>query len=160
MNKSVNYIPKNKHDFDSLFKLKELSRSEVVPLLPNLMEWIQDMNWPIATEVENMLLKYPDEIVPLIKNVLATNDNVWKYWCLEILVKRLPEQSIMLLKCELVSLIQSPTDGEKLEELDKIADEILHLLSFGAPSYFTSPNEHAEYEQHLFQLCSLSSKIY
>ena len=92
MNTQEDYLPRNKHDFRRVYQLKGIKRSELVLLLPGLMEWIQDMNWPIANEVAELLLTFPNEIVPLVKDVLATNDDVWKYWCLECLVKRLPDR--------------------------------------------------------------------
>lgn len=122
------YLPRNKHDFERVNQLKNLNRKEFLHLLPGLMEWIQDMNWPIAEEVSELLLTCPDEIVPLIKEVLATNDDVWKYWCLIILVKRLPEDLRMQFKKDLIRLAESPTAGEKLEELDEIALEILQMF--------------------------------
>ncbi|WP_108671750.1 DUF5071 domain-containing protein [Peribacillus acanthi] len=128
MKNYTEYLPRDKHDSERVNQLKNLSRKELVPLLPGLMEWIQDMNWPIAEEVSELLLTCPDEIVPLIKEVLATNDDVWKYWCLIILVKRLPEDLRMQFKRDLIRLAESPTAGEKLEELDEIALEIVQMF--------------------------------
>lgn len=128
MNSYADCLPRNKHDFERVHTLKIIERTELLPLLPDLMEWIQDMNWPIAEEVSELLLTCPDEIVPLIKEVLATNDDVWKYWCLIILVKRLPEDLRMRFKKDLIRLAESPTAGEKLEELDEIALEILQMI--------------------------------
>jgi len=125
MNQYVEYLPRNKHDFERVNQLKNLHREEILPFLPGLMEWIQDMNWPIAHEVSDLLLKYPSEIVPHIKEVLATNDHVWKYWCLEILVKRLPEGFRKQFESELMRIVERPSEGEKLEELDVTAMEIL-----------------------------------
>lgn len=121
-------LPRNKHDFERVYKLKKLDRIELLPLLPGLMEWIQDMNWPIAEEVAELLLKFPNEIVPLIKDVLTMNDDVWKYWCLEILVHRLPMESKKLFKSDLIRLIERPTAGEKYEELNEIAIKILQSI--------------------------------
>lgn len=121
-------LPRNKHDFERVSRLKKMDRTELLPLLPGLMEWIQDMNWPIAEEVAELLLTFPNEIVPLIKEVLATNDNVWKYWCLEMLVKRLPIELRKSFKGDLINLIERPTSGEKLEELDETAYEILQTI--------------------------------
>ena len=98
MKYSEDYLPRNKHDFRRVNQLKSMNRNELLLLLPGLMEWIQDMNWPIANEVAELLLTFPNEIVPLVKDVLATNDDVWKYWCLECLVKRLPVELQMQLK--------------------------------------------------------------
>ncbi|WML29343.1 DUF5071 domain-containing protein [Neobacillus sp. OS1-32] len=87
MSYNADFMPRNKHDFVKVNQIKKLSRNEQLLLLPGLLEWIQDMNWPIAKEVAEFLLTFPNEIVSLIQDVLATNDNEWKYWCLEILVK-------------------------------------------------------------------------
>lgn len=128
MNQYAEYLPRNKHDFERVELLKNLHREEILPCLPRLMEWIQDMNWPIAHEVSDLLLKYPSEIVPLIKEVLTTNDDVWKYWCLEILVNRLPEGFRKQFESELMKIVERPSEGEKLEELDVTAMEILREI--------------------------------
>ena len=128
MNTSEDYLPRNKHDFRRVYQLKDIKRSELVLLLPGLIEWIQDMNWPIANEVAELLLTFPNEIVPLIKDVLATNDDVWKYWCLECLVKKLPIELQMQFQSELIRIVETPTEGEKLEELDETAMEILRVI--------------------------------
>lgn len=128
MNIYDEYLPRNKHDFERVYKLKKIDSYELLPLLPGLMEWIQDMNWPIAEDVSELLLTFPNEIVPLIKDVLTINDDVWKYWCLEILVHRLPMESKKLFKSDLIRLIERPTVGEKYEELDEIAVKILQSI--------------------------------
>lgn len=128
MKNYTEYLPRDKHDSERVNQLKNLSREELVLLLPGLMEWIQDMNWPIAEEVAELLLTYPDEIVPLIKDVLVTNDDIWKYWCLIKLVKKLPKDLKVQLKGDLIRLVESPTAGEKLEELDEIAVEVLQMI--------------------------------
>lgn len=125
MNEYAKYLPRNKHDFERVNKLKKMERTELLPLLPSLMEWVQDMNCPIAHEVGELLVTFPNEMVPLIKDVLAADDDVWKYWCLKILVRRLPEEFRMSFKSELIRLAERPTAGEKLEELDETAMEIL-----------------------------------
>ncbi|MBS4209513.1 DUF5071 domain-containing protein [Bacillus sp. FJAT-50079] len=128
MNASKDCLPRNKHDFIRVYQLKSIKRSGLIHLLPGLMEWIKDMNWPIAKEVAELLLTFPNELVPLLKTVLATNDDVWKYWCLECLVKKLPVELQMQLKDELVRLAKEPKEGEKLEELDETAMEILRMI--------------------------------
>ena len=51
MNHYAEYLPRDKHDVERVNQLKNLSREEISPLLPGLMEWMQGMNWPIAEEV-------------------------------------------------------------------------------------------------------------
>lgn len=78
-----------------------MEKEDIIPLLPRLLEWIQDMNWAIAPEVVEILIAFPEEIIPHITNVFLTDDDIWKFWCLECLVKRLPYHSKELLKNDL-----------------------------------------------------------
>jgi Domain of unknown function (DUF5071) len=121
LNEISNLFPRGKFDFERVDELKQLNNSDLIPVLPNLLEWIQDMNWPIAKEIAKLLLNFPSEIVPYIKNVLQSDDDIWKYWCLSELVMKLPIDSKILFKDELEKLANSPTPGEKLEVLDEIA---------------------------------------
>jgi hypothetical protein len=121
-------LPRNKHDFERVEEIKRLDRNKIISLLPQLLEWVQDFNWPIASEIVDLLLTFPEEIVPEMKKVLATNDYIWKYWCLWKLIKELPLEYRELFKEDLNRLSQHPTDDEKLEELDEIAAEILQTL--------------------------------
>ncbi|MFS0865670.1 DUF5071 domain-containing protein [Fredinandcohnia sp. 179-A 10B2 NHS] len=118
-------LPKDKFDFDKVEKLNELNRGELISLLPELLKWIQDMNWPIAPKIAELLLHFPNEIIPHIRNVFETQDNVWKFWCLEVLVKPLPVDKRKVLKNDLIRLAERPTEGEILEEVDVRAKEIL-----------------------------------
>ncbi|KAB2330728.1 DUF5071 domain-containing protein [Bacillus mesophilum] len=122
------YLPRHKHDFERVTKLNNLDRGELLPLLPSLMEWMQDINWPIAREVAQLLLTYPEDIIHLIKIVLTTNDEPWKYWCLEYLVKTMPEELRAEFKEDLIRIAEKPTVGEKDEDLDELAKEIVNTL--------------------------------
>lgn len=117
-------LPKDKFDFETVIKINKLEKRQVIPLLPRLLEWVQDMNWPIAPAVVQILCKYPKEMVVPLKEVFASDDDIWKYWCLEYLVKQFP---LELFKDELTRLATMPTGGEKLEEVDELAKEILKL---------------------------------
>lgn len=128
MNSFEEFLPRDKFDFERVNKLKELDKEELIPLLPGLLEWIQDMNWPIALEVADVLITFPEELTPLIKNVLSTHDDIWKYWCLTYLVKRMQLENRKQLFNELTKLVESPSPGEKLEELDELAAEIINEL--------------------------------
>jgi hypothetical protein len=121
-------LPRQKFDFERVKKLKGMDRKELIPLLPKLLVWIQDINWPIAPKIAELLLAFPSEIVLPIKSVFATNDHVWKYWCLAYLVKQLPLEEREHLKADLIRLAEQPSDDEKLEEVDEMASEILQTM--------------------------------
>lgn len=97
-------LPKDKFDIESVEKLKGLSREEIISLLPKLLEWIQDMNWVIAPKISDLLLDFPIEIIPHIRKVFKTEDDIWKFWCLEVLVKNLPSNLRRELKSDLIRL--------------------------------------------------------
>ncbi|MBB6672885.1 DUF5071 domain-containing protein [Cohnella nanjingensis] len=94
------YLPRDKHDFERVYNLPTLSPSIVNSIIPKLVEWLQDINWPIATEIAEFLLKHPEETIPHIKEVLA----------------------------DLARIALTPTEGEKLEEVNETAQEILKMI--------------------------------
>lgn len=64
-------IPKDKHDIAAVEFLKAADTEVVIPLLPELLEWVQDMNWPVAEPMVELLLQYPNELTPLVDEVFA-----------------------------------------------------------------------------------------
>ena len=40
MNIYYEYLPRNKHDFERVYKLEKMDRTELLPLLPGFMEWL------------------------------------------------------------------------------------------------------------------------
>jgi hypothetical protein len=123
------YQPKDKLDFDRVNDLYKLDSSKVIDLIPNLLEWLQDINWPISREIAKLLLQYPEETIPYVKEVLKGNDDIWKEWCLRYFIKELPLQLIFKFKNELTRIAYNPTKGEKLEEVNETAREILELIN-------------------------------
>ncbi|RXZ77430.1 DUF5071 domain-containing protein [Paenibacillaceae bacterium] len=118
-------IPTHKSDFQNVEKLKGLDIKLVKPIIPELLEWLQDMNWPIANDIEDLLINFQKDLVPYIRNVLNTKDGTWKYFLLHGLVKRLPDNILLILKPDLERMYINPTDDEKYEELDDILQELL-----------------------------------
>ncbi|WP_237690761.1 DUF5071 domain-containing protein [Paenibacillus caui] len=100
----------------------------MVTLIPQLLEWLQDINWPIAEEIAKLLLEVPKETIPHIKDVLKTNDNIWKEWCLRYLVSKFPQHLIIEFEPELIRIAYNPTKGEELEEVNETAKMILELI--------------------------------
>lgn len=50
-------VPKNKSDISHLKELESLSDDEIRPVLFMLLEWIKDMNWPVAPKILVILAK-------------------------------------------------------------------------------------------------------
>lgn len=65
--------------------LSKIGYPRVRPVIPGLLVWIADMNWPGAGTILNLLLTVDDEVlVPHLKDALrqakAENDDPWILW--------------------------------------------------------------------------------
>ncbi|MEX3743621.1 DUF5071 domain-containing protein [Lysinibacillus xylanilyticus] len=121
-------LPRHKFDNDSVEMIKKMDRDKILPLLPNLLEWIQDMNWPVAPSVLGLLLTFPEEIVPHVQDVLSSDDDNWKWFILHFLVIKLPVESRVQFSEYLTRVAETTTHNELAEEIDEIAKEILATI--------------------------------
>ena len=121
-------LPRDKFDNDRVEMIKKMDRDKILPLLPGLFEWTQDMNWPVAISVVELLLTFPEEIVPHIQDVLSSNDDNWKYFILNDLVRNLPIESRVQFREYLTRVSEAPTNSELAEGLDETAKDILETI--------------------------------
>jgi hypothetical protein len=118
-------IPMHKSDFERVEKLKALNLEDIKPILPDLMIWLQDQNWPISQGIEDIIIEFQSDLIPHIKNIFSTTDGSWKYFLLHGLINRLPSSIITELREDLERIKNNPTQDEKYEELDDILSELL-----------------------------------
>lgn len=109
-------------------KLSELSNEELRDIIPELMEWLQDGNWPIARSVEDLLLRFGEELIPHIQNVFKIRDSTWEYFMLTGLISRLPSKYLIMLKGDLERILENPTEDEMLEKLDEVIIPLLNKI--------------------------------
>ena len=121
-------IPRDKFDELAILRLQLSTREEIIPVLPELLGWIQDMNWPIASKMAELLRAYPVEKAPHIKEILKGTDSIWKYWCLLELIQPMNKDHQLLFKEDLLRLIHHPSKDDQLEEVDEVAAEILEMM--------------------------------
>ena len=115
---------RSKHDLDRADRLIKMGYPRVAPYIPNMLEWIQDMNWPVAMKLAPFLASLGQAVVPEIRKVLDGHDMVWKYWCIG-LIGEMDTQSFESFRAELERLATDPTDSERLEELNEQAIDVL-----------------------------------
>jgi len=63
-------IPKDKSDLDAAKRLLEATPEQVSVVATSLLEWIADMNWPVASEIIHVLPKFHKELLPSIEQIL------------------------------------------------------------------------------------------
>lgn len=123
-------LPRDKLETERARAVIALGFPAVEPILPELVEWMQDINWPVAQTLQPFLASIGLPLAPHVRHVLATSDESWKYWVLRSIVMESPEL-VEALQAELRRLVQFPTLGEAKEEIDVLAKEILEARRLG-----------------------------
>ncbi|MBS5639048.1 DUF5071 domain-containing protein [Bacteroides xylanisolvens] len=115
-------IPKDKFDLDAAKRLSLATPEQVSAVATPLLEWIADMNWPVALEIIHVLPKFHKELLPSIEPILLNreNDIIWKYWIISQLLIQFPKESLLTLLPiiqEYADLIPHNEDEEDLKEV-------------------------------------------
>lgn len=112
------FIPKDKLDVAAVERLALACPEQISGIERPLLEWIADINWPVAKELIKILPKYYKEIVPAIVVLLSNQeeDIYLKISIVEHLLPRLPNDSFI----ELASVIEymaniNPKNEDEIE---------------------------------------------
>lgn len=107
---------------------KNIEKDKIRPIIPELLVWLQDGNWPVATEVRDILLPLDKELLPHIRSILKTNDSEWKFFLLTCLVSGLPKDTISELRHDLFDIAHNPSVSDKASEVDVAARNTLDMI--------------------------------
>ena len=118
-------VPTSKGDLARARAAVEAGYPAVAPILGELIEWLRDYNWPVAHILAPFLGSIGEPLVPHIWRVLRTDDEVWKYWVIGILIPMLPAAVAGEFRPELSRLCHHAQPHEKREELDTQARAVL-----------------------------------
>lgn len=124
-------VPKSKFDDSGMEELRLLSDEEIEPILPALLEWMKDMNWPVAREMPELLSMHPGALVPCIIEALQPEQPEcdWKNYIIWCLFPKLDKKYLAMLKSCLERIAQKPTQGEIYEETNRAAKEFLQKMA-------------------------------
>ena len=117
-------LPRNKQDMERAQAIAALNYADTVQFFPELITWLQDINWPVAQVIAPYLAQAGLSSVPAIRRVLQTDDHIWKYWVLSAVVAEASPEVAITLKSELERLVTSPSTDEIAEGIHQIAQEI------------------------------------
>jgi hypothetical protein len=117
-------IPRSKYDDERYEAVIALGYPTVAPILPELLRWLQDMNWPNAPKLAEFIAGIGAPVAPHLRVIFAGNDGTWKYWLIGDVIGRNAEL-FDLFKEELTRIANNPTPDERQEELDERAREVL-----------------------------------
>lgn len=117
-------VPEDKHDLQAAERAVALGYPGVEPVLGDLLEWLQDRNWPVARVLEPFLASIGKPLIPHIDRVFRSDDYVWQYWIVVCLIEA-NEELFKHYRPLLTRLATAPTRPERDEELDVVAREAL-----------------------------------
>lgn len=118
-------IPKDKFDNSAIEKLCPLSDKEIQPIINDLLEWLQDYNWPIAKDILPIIILHQNIAILHILDVLKGNDIMWQYWVIDLVIPNLIITNKLLLKNELKRISLLEKVNEDIELLSETAKECL-----------------------------------
>lgn len=123
-------VPKDKHDTSGIAQLLRLTDNEIAPILPALLEWMQDGNWPVAKALLPVLAKHERQTAPLAAQLLLPEqtDDDWKYFLLTDLLPLFSGQALSGVLPAVQRIAAAPTQGERDSEVDAAAADFLACL--------------------------------
>ncbi|NLI75013.1 MAG: DUF5071 domain-containing protein [Candidatus Riflebacteria bacterium] len=125
-------MPADKHDLDACARLEAATDAQVVRCLPALLEWLQDINWPVALPIVRRLGRLGVQLAEPLRPILQGADGMWKYWLLAHLVPEAGSELVRALAGEIRRLAADPTPDDRQAEVHLAAAELLLLLPAGS----------------------------
>ncbi|PYF69365.1 DUF5071 domain-containing protein [Pedobacter nutrimenti] len=123
--KSKNYIPQNTNDIEAVEQLKHLPFESVRADVPALLEWLQDGHWEVAEGIAKYLIPHVNEIAKELLFVLKTEDSVWKYSVICILIGRSQHKLSLGIIEALRRIAEHPSKIDAEDTVDDAAKDIL-----------------------------------
>ncbi len=116
-------VPATKFETEKAQRLVALGFPTVQPVLDEIMEWVEDANWPVARVFLPFLATVGVPLVPLVRHVLESQDEQWKQSVLGNIVGQ-SDSLAHALAVDLQRLMHTPTDAERAEGLHDVADAL------------------------------------
>lgn len=115
-------LPKDKFDIESVENLQNFSFEEIQPIVPDLLKWLQDCNWPVSKPIFNFLLPFTENISSNLLEILQGTDDIWKYWILSGFGDSITNNLVIE---EIKRIAFKPTKNEINEGIGEIALELI-----------------------------------
>lgn len=121
--KLARFIPREKDDIRRAQQLIHVGYPENIAALPEIFTWLKDANWPIARPAAEYLSRMSWAVLPHVRFILQSDDTMWIYWVLSLVVREFPTDLLAELSPLLRRLTESPS-----EAVSARAREVLALV--------------------------------
>ena len=123
-----NLIPKDKFDTSTTEKLMSLEDDAIDTIIPELLKWIQDMNWPVASHIIRVFVYHRAVTETYLPDLLKPEqtDEEWKYNIIAPLLMKWPSKPCdNRIVGEIMRIAECPTVSEKEDYVDEAAKKYL-----------------------------------
>jgi hypothetical protein len=118
-------VPTNKSDIAAAERAVALGWPGAELVISELLEWIQDYNWPVAHTLAPFLASVGRPLARYLRPIFDGDDEVWTYWVINAVLANAPDELFEEFTPLLVRIAEHPTPGERTEELDEVAATVL-----------------------------------
>jgi hypothetical protein len=119
-------IPIHKDDQKAIKNLQAASPEQVLAVAKELLEWLEDGNWPVSYSIGKVLSQYTNQLQDELLPILRGHDAIWKMWCIRFLLEEAPvaqlDQKYLI---EVERIATYPTANEVAEGTAEVAQEAL-----------------------------------
>lgn len=119
-------VPRHKDDQEALANLQAASQEQVLAAAKELLEWVEDGNWPVSYPVGKVLSQYVNQLQDELLPILRGRDAIWKMWCIRFILEESPvaqlDQQYLI---EVERIATYPTSNEEVEGAAEAAQEAL-----------------------------------
>lgn len=120
-------VPTNKSDIAAAERAVAFGWPGVKPVISELLEWIQDYNWPVAHTLAPFLASVGRPLAPYLRPIFDGGDELWKYWVIDAVLANAPAELVEEFTPLLLRIADHPTPSERANELDQVAAAALGL---------------------------------
>jgi hypothetical protein len=120
-------LPVDQDDVLAADRLVSLGFPAVGPLIPQMLRWVGNPEWPVAVPLIGFLSTLGAPAAPAVSTVLASRDAVWKLHVLKHVVSQWDSAAVAALAPRLLTLV---TDSQSWgADLEAIALLLRHGLA-------------------------------
>jgi len=110
-------LPTDKHDLDSVSALRDAADSEVLKNTAELLQWLEDCNWPVFEGVTERLSSLGEELYGDISDLLRCDDTILKANIVGHLIPKFDIDAQLLYADLLKDMLVNPSSADFEEGL-------------------------------------------
>jgi len=118
-------VPSSKFDIEAAERAVAAGWPAVESVFPELLEWLQDYNWPVAQVLAPFVADIGTPVVPFLRPILDGGDAIWIYWILTTVLSQAPMPVVAELRKQLERLAADTSVALSVEGVSEAARAVL-----------------------------------